>query len=198
VIAPGCDRGLAIAFQRLRRKGAGTAGTQQCVLQQTPVAGADSRFRKPGDLKEKNIEALQELAQTGSQTLPEDGRVRHIQDDQPIQALRIGTCDTPADSTAPIVPDNRGTIAPGRIDQSDNIRRKEIDPIGADPCRLVARIIAPLVRSPDTVSQSGQKLDLVAPAIPELRKAVQQNHKRPLRRTSLYNMQVHTVRRNLR
>lgn len=69
-----------------------------------------------------------------------------------------------------------GLGGPGGIHQGQHIGGQMIQGVCLYPCGLVADVVTTLVWGPDVITGLGQGWDLVAPAIPELGKAMQQDH----------------------
>src|SRR3982751_70201 len=63
--------------------------------------------------------------------------------------------------------------------------------IGSNRNRLTARVVTPLVGNNDPKASPGQSKNLLPPAIPEFREAMQKYDRRALRRPSRDCMQLH-------
>jgi hypothetical protein len=71
------------------------------------------------------------------------------------------------------MPHNARFLLPGRLDEPDYVGGQEFQPIGRNARRFVAQIIAPLVRGPNSIASVRQRRELMPPAVPELRKAME-------------------------
>jgi hypothetical protein len=60
------------------------------------------------------------------------------------------------------------------IREAEDIRTELIKVVGGDAFRLVAEIIAPLIRSNDPKTRRRKSADVVSPTVPELWKAMEQ------------------------
>ncbi len=91
------------------------------------------------------------------------------------------------------MPDDDGLLAPGGIDQADDIAGQGVDVIGRYPLGLVRKIVSPLVWNNYTITGFGQRFDLFQPSSPKFRETVQQNHRFAIFGASLNHMQIDTV-----
>ena len=106
--------------------------------------------------------------------------VGHIEDHQLFQPLGVRPGHPPGHGGAPIVPDQDHLFVTQGIDQPDDIGRQEcLTRYERDPGWLFAQVVAALVRGDHPVTGRGKERDLVAPAVPELGKAVQEEDGRP-------------------
>ena len=105
--------------------------------------------------------------------------------------------DPPSDDAAPIVPDQAGLPVSCGIKQPEHVGGQGLEPIRRDGLRLLAPVAAPLVRGPDSVAGGPQRRELMPPPVPELRKAIQQEHQRARSRADLGDVQANAVRWNL-
>src|SRR5437764_1302513 len=53
-----------------------------------------------------------------------------------------------------------------------------VESVAGDPIRLVAEVGAPRVRGEDAEAGRGERLDLMAPAVPEFGEAMEEDHER--------------------
>ncbi len=73
------------------------------------------------------------------------------------------------------MPDGVEGAAPEDVGQRKNVRRRDVEPVGFDAKRLVAEIVAALVRRDDVIARFRERAKIVPPAEPEFGKAVQEN-----------------------
>jgi hypothetical protein len=103
--------------------------------------------------------------------------------------------DLPADGRTPVVGEKAGVVVAERIEQSNRIGREFCQPIRIESLGLVAEVVAALVRDDDPVAVLDQCRNLMAPAVPELGKAVETDHRVARRRTGGHDVEVHAVGR---
>ncbi len=92
--------------------------------------------------------------------------------------MRMVVREPPADRAAQVVADHHRPLAAGEVEQADHVPRERIERVGVHAGRLLAGVVAALVRREDAVAGRGERGDLLAPAVPELGEAVQQHHQR--------------------
>ena len=88
------------------------------------------------------------------------------------------------------MPDEAHPIASERIGEGDDVAGEAVEGVALKTFRLVAEVVAALVRRDDAQSGGGERPELMPPAVPELRKAVQQDRRRAVRRAGFDDMQV--------
>jgi len=76
------------------------------------------------------------------------------------------------------VPDDHGLPLAQRLDQPDGVADQVQDRVGLDRLRPARAAIAALVRSDRVEARLGKRGQLVAPGVPALGEAVQQQHRR--------------------
>jgi hypothetical protein len=86
-----------------------------------------------------------------------------------------------------------GILTSSRVDQPTHVRREQTQVVRGNPGRRVAQVVPPLIGNYDAVARLGEGRNLVAPAVPELGKTVEEYHKRPVGRPRRPHMQVHAV-----
>ena len=116
--------------------------------------------------------------------------VRRIEDREPFDTLAVERRRPPCDKPAPVVPDEAHPVASERIGEGDDVAGEAIERVAPKTLRLVAEVVAALVRRDDAQSGGGEGPELMPPAVPELRKAVQQDRRPALRRARFDDMQV--------
>jgi hypothetical protein len=88
------------------------------------------------------------------------------------------------------MPDDCKSLAAESGREADDVIGKGIEAIGGDPGGLVGQVAAALVRRDDPQPGFGKRRDLMSPAVPELRKAVQQHDHRAVFRSGRGDMQT--------
>ena len=121
---------------------------------------------------------------------PERLRVRRIEDREPFDTLAVARRRPPGDEPAPVVPDEAHPVASERIGEGDDVAGEAVEGVALKTLRLVAEVVAALVRRDDAQSGGGERPELMPPAVPELRKAVQQDRRPALGRAGFDDMQV--------
>src|SRR6185295_1397130 len=137
--------------------------------------------------------ALPPLPGAGEQGAPHHPRVGSVEQRQPLQALRMLDSEPPADETSPVVRYDAGLAGSGLVDQAPDVQGQGVEVVGRDAPRLVARVVAALVRHHHMKAGGGERLDLLAPAVPELGKAVEQEEERSAFRPGLDDVETDAV-----
>jgi hypothetical protein len=104
--------------------------------------------------------------------------VRHRQPDHAADQVGPHQGGLPGDGCAPVVTDDHGRALAQRVDQADDVTDEVVNRVVVDAFRLVGLPVAPLVGRHHVVAGVGEGGDLVAPGVPRLRPAVQQQHER--------------------
>src|SRR5215207_9593572 len=125
-----------------------------------------------------------------AQVRPERLRVQRVEDREPFDALAVACRRPPCDNPAPVVPDEAHAVASERIGEGDDVAGEAVESVALKTLRLVAEVVAALVRRDDAQSGGGERPKLMPPAVPELRKAVQQDPRPALGRAGFDDMQV--------
>ena len=86
----------------------------------------------------------------------------------------------PDDRRTPVVPDQDRLAFAQRMDEADQIADQRMDAIGIGLPEFRGTAIAALVDGDDAVAGPGDRRHLEAPGIPELGKAVDEDHQRSL------------------
>ena len=158
---------------------------------------AAHQLREPRKLKKADVPASQPLARTASEMPSHYRSVWSIDHYRALKPVRGMAGDPPGDDTTPVVPHNTRFLLAGRLDEPEHVGGQEFQPIGRNPRRFVASIVAPLVRGPDSITGVRQMRELMPPPVPELRKAMKQKDEGTSCRAALYDMQTNPIRRNL-
>ena len=90
-------------------------------------------------------------------------------------ALRVPHRRIPRHSGSPIVSGEEDLFAPDLIGNGNHILRNFSEPVIAHFGRLAALVVAALIGHDDAKSCVRERPDLLTPAIPELRKTMEQN-----------------------
>src|SRR5512134_1453424 len=107
--------------------------------------------------------------------------------------MRVFGRQPPGDRSAPVMPDDEGLRLTGSIDQTDYVACQFVERVRCKSIRLIAQVIAALVRRPHTITGRGQVRNLPPPAVPELGKTMQQHHQGSITWAVLDDMQADTV-----
>ena len=112
------------------------------------------------------------LARQGADGRPNSGR--HAQREHRVDPLRIQRGHVPADDGAPVVSDQRERLMSQCVGDADRICRQRDRVVRLRICRFVAAAVASLIGNGNLIAGGDQVVDLVAPQVSALRKAVQQ------------------------
>src|SRR5262249_19226737 len=80
----------------------------------------------------------------------------------------------------PVVADEDGTLDLKRIEEADQIASKLGEPVGVDGGWSAARAVTALIGSDGAKSRPGDRVELMAPAEGEIRKAVTEDDRGPV------------------
>jgi hypothetical protein len=86
----------------------------------------------------------------------------------------------PGDEAAPIVADEDGTFDFERIEEAHQIAGELGEPVGLDRGRGAAPAVTTLIGSDGAKPRPGDRLELMAPAEGEIRKAMTEDDRRPV------------------
>ncbi len=143
------------------------------------VVGQQPPLRQHGQLEAERIAHGPRMGKGRRQHRgPQPQRVRHGDDREPPDDLRVVGRHGPGDQAAPVVPDDDGIGLAERAHQPGRVGCGCDQVIAAR--RLVACAVAAQVRSDNPVAGLAQRCQLAAPRPPELREPVQQQHQRPV------------------
>jgi hypothetical protein len=101
--------------------------------------------------------------------------VRDIEDDELGDTLRVQQGGAPADGSAPIVSRKEDSVLAELIGDGDDVGDQFRQGVGCHAGGLATEVVTALVRDDGAKAGSSQRLDLLAPSIPEFREAVKQN-----------------------
>ena len=110
-----------------------------------------------------------------------------------MQFLGVGHRKNPRDASTPIVTHEVDLFIVQGFDQAKDIVHERGNTVVFFILRLVAQVLAALVRYDDTASRLHQRGDLFPPPIPKFRKAVQENDRDSAFRSCLDNVQADSV-----
>ncbi len=189
--------GRAIRVQDLSPERLGPDRALERLDQRLEVPAPDHQLRQERQAQHLDIAALLPLFGVLRHRLQPDGRMRRIEDRQPFQPPGMLGRRPPGHRGAPVVTHQAEPVETAGVGQGDHVPGQGVQPVGADALRLVAEIVAPLVRRDHPEPGLGQGPDQLPPAVPELREAVQEDHRRPIGRARLHHMQRHLARLDL-
>jgi hypothetical protein len=107
--------------------------------------------------------------------------VRGVHDEQARQLLRVVGRDGPRRSPAPVVADEHDRPAQ-HIDERGDVRHQPVQVVVLDGLGLVRGVVAPLVRRHGPVALRSEQPHHRLPRARVLREAMQQQHRRAVRR----------------
>jgi hypothetical protein len=101
--------------------------------------------------------------------------MRRVDRDEAGDPIRPGQREPPRHHAAPVVPDHDRLRAAERVERRDHVGGERIERVGGETARLVREVVAALVGGEHPAAGGGEGVDLVAPAVVKLRKAVQEH-----------------------
>ena len=130
----------------------------------------------------------------GQGVIPHGPKVRAVEDDSAVDLLRTSSRQMPRQNRAPVMADQGERRSPYCCCEAEHVVSQHIHHVGPKTLGLAGEIVAALVGHQDAKASRRERLDLMPPAIPELREAMQQNDQRPVSRASRHGMKRHAVR----
>jgi hypothetical protein len=115
-----------------------------------------------------------------------------VEDCEPLDDLAVVHRRKPGHNSTPVMTSQEGSLATALDDQIADIPRQEINVVGRHARGLRGEVVAAHIWCDDPKASLGKGGDLVAPAVPELRKAMQQDDQGSL--TCFDVMQSHLVK----
>jgi hypothetical protein len=115
-----------------------------------------------------------------------------VEDCEPLDDLAVVHRRKPGHNSTPVVTSQEGSLATALDDQIADIPRQGINVVGRHARGLRGEVVAAHIWCDDPKAGLGKGGDLVAPAVPELRKAVQEDDQGSLARFDV--MQPHLVK----
>lgn len=152
-----------------------TAGAEKRSRTNAEIKSREKRFRQPRELEEKHVPAAEKLARPRAEELAHHGRVRDVEDNKFGNALRMQQGGAPGDGGSPVMSGEKDCFLAELVGDRDDVGNEFRDGVSCYSQRRAAEVVATLVGHDDAKSCRGQRLDLPAPAIPEFRKAVEEN-----------------------
>src|SRR3954453_3103193 len=101
--------------------------------------------------------------------------MRRVEDGEPLHHVGMVHRDRPRDAPAPIVADEECRIGAELADEAADVVGEQVDAVGLEPLWLRRQVVATGVGRYYAKPSRRERLDLPAPAEPELREPVQQN-----------------------
>ncbi len=160
-VSPGRDGVETLPLQLLGHPGAPAQGQQQ--------------LGQLGQLEQQHVPRPQGLAAPG-QGVAHGHRRGSRQRSQAAHPVRVGCAEVPGDDSAPVVPDDVEAVGPGRGGQRQGVRAQQVHCVGPSSGRSRPGGVTPLVRGQDPVAGGCEQHSQAVPAVPVLRKPVQQQH----------------------
>src|SRR5215210_3886288 len=189
----GLRPGLAVDGEVGIGEGAGAAGGPQGLHGEGEAVPAEGALGEPRELEEEDVGALLALLGALPQGAPHHPGMGDVEQDQPLEPVRVLDAQPPADDSPPVVPPHAGFLLSQSVDQAHGIERQPVQVVVGDPPRLAAQVVAPLVGGQHVEAGGGERPDLVPPAIPELGKAMEQDEQRPAFRSGFHGVQADAV-----
>ena len=110
---------------------------------------------------------------------------RHAEADDAAEAVGAQQRGVPGHRRAPVVAGDHRLLGTERIEQADHVADQVQQRVLVDRLRAVGLAVAAHVGRDGVVAGLRQRGELVAPGIPGLRKAVAQQHQRPVARSAM-------------
>ena len=115
--------------------------------------------------------------------------MRHIEDRESLEHRRMCLREAPGDDRAPVVTHDRRFLATERAKETGDVADELLHVVGGDALGLVRLVVAPKIGSDAPVPGRGDRLELVPPRPPELRKAVEEDNERSRRVAGLCDVE---------
>ena len=117
--------------------------------------------------------------------------MRQVEDDQVLRHLRQVDRELPGDHAAPVVSDDRRLVAPEMADHRRDVADEQADVVVLDAFGFVTQVVAALIDR-HHLKAIRQRLHLMTPRVPEVRKAVDHHDERALAERRVVNL--HSLR----
>src|SRR5215469_11322165 len=108
----------------------------------------------------------------------------HIEDNQALCQGRKSYCELPGDCTAPVVPDNDGSLSSDVADDGLHISYQVVHRVILTSVRFIAKVVVAQIERYD-LEVLGQRSHLVAPGIPEVWEAMDHDNQWSLAYTGI-------------
>ena len=194
----GLRPGRAIQRNFLVRQRATAVGGAVEHLQQALVVVFHQRALGLGVAQQQHVMAGFLLRRIVRQGAGEGYAVRRIDDHQLLHVLRVGGGEGPGDGSAPVVGDqDAGLVGPIGLqvfDQLAQVFQQRFDAVGGDAFGLVGKIVAAQVEGHGAMVPA-ELFQLAFPRMPELGKAVDEEHQRGVGGALGYAVQANAVDR---
>jgi hypothetical protein len=111
--------------------------------------------------------------------------VWHVDGDELREPVGVVDREPPADRGPPVVAGDRRPVPAVGVDHPENVAGEFVDAVVGDRGRLLREVVSALVRHDDAVARARERSDRLVPAVPELRKAVEEDEQFPVFGTGL-------------
>ena len=186
-------RGAVVVDHRLRRPWLGPrvdvaidllrrvrrAGVAQEALEEPPVPAARTALGQPRELEVEEVPGPQELTRV-AQSFVQPPRMGRVQDDEAVDDLRVVRRQGPRDGAAPVVTDHHRGLGTELADEAADVAGELVGGVGGVAVRPRRQVVAAQVGRDDAEARLHERCDLLPPAVPELREAVQQDDQWPV------------------
>ena len=181
----------AVLGEIFSAEGPWAAGAQKRARADAEVESGENAFRQPGELKEEHVPAMEELARTRAEEFAHHGRMRNVEDNEFGDALRMKQGGAPGDGGAPIMSGEKDFFLAELIGDIDDVGDEFRQSVRGHAGGLAAEVVATLVGNDDAKSSGGQRLNLLAPPVPEFREAMEQKDNGAVFRACSHRVQAH-------
>ena len=161
----------------------------------------EQAFLGPGVEEVGHVAAGLDLRRVFAQEAGEQGGVRGVEDNQPIDGFGVGGRRRPGHDAAPVVADEDHAFVAQGAHRPRRVAHKAVQPVGGEARGLVGQVVAAHVRrrgAPARPEFLRDEAQLAPPRIPELREPVEKQHEPPVGAARLRrrfdDMQAHVAR----
>ena len=165
---------------------------------EAPRVGLELRLGRPDRLEVEHVEErvgeerLEDLNGRGGRVGVGHAHVVDGGDPRGVQAAHL-----PDHHGAPVVPYEGGRVVAEVVEQAVEIAGELVRPVVGDLGRVRAAAVAAQVGGVGAIARVGQRAELVAPRVPELREAVAEHDRRPVDGARRRHVQIDPVGRHL-
>ena len=156
-------------------KGARAAGAEECTRADAEIEGGEKCFREPRKLEKEHVPTAEKLTRTRAEEFAHHRGMRNVEDDEFGDALRMKQGGAPGHGGAPIMSSEENLLLTELVCDGDDVRDEFSERVSCYSGRFSAEVVAALVGDDNAKSGGGQRLDLLSPAIPKFREAVEKN-----------------------
>jgi len=146
--------------------------------QRVEVLSAQNPLDEDRGLEEVHVPGFSSLGGIRQDEARHHIGMRDVEDGEFFQPFGELDRHRPCHRRAPVVADQPRLLDAKVVEQADHVAGEHVHIVGRDAPRFIGQIVAALVRDDDTEACRCQRGDLLSPAVPEFRKAVQQNDRR--------------------